>query len=528
MKPKYTTTYVSEPETGEDYETKREMHESLEEEDDRREEPVKRIALLGAKILVGRGENKPQSEDDAKVNALNGDEDEPPLASSNIITPTKPIRKSARVAAVSKNLNMTATRNLVVYGPFDESKVKTLNAFVKEKHVFHTNRNGWVPQARPPYGDCGIYAVKYLECLVMGVAFSEEHLCDSNMEMKRWKLAAEMTRMSCQYKQALPGHASPTFSDRSLSVLCSREAEMKCVHCGNNKMWILRLTDFSSTFSKTNPLRNIAWQALPKYPLTPIQCNKRSASQNKSKKSKTVAREGQENIAVRIVQLEDIMLFKTPQNDRSSCTKFPSKLAKSSKIEDTTGKTTVQGNDGDQDPGKGGHKGEELPFEVEDIDVVKNPPTPVWEEHSDNPEEEKSKKELDDEKAITVSSESHPFARMEKTEKENDEATSSASVTTVQPCKDFEDLIDRTRTLLQNLKSPYVPGTQVKGAVKRYGMNDMLSEPHWVVYGPVAASDVANLHDFIGRELNDESKYILQSIAAAEEVVDRQGKWSYI
>ncbi|KAG2304310.1 hypothetical protein Bca52824_032961 [Brassica carinata] len=336
------------------------------------------------------------------------------------------------------------------------------------------------------------------------------------------------------------------------------------------------------------PLRNIAWQALPKYPLTPIQCNKRRlvAGQKKSKKSKTVAREGQENIAVRcekceyiakaeeqkesheeqliikrrktpeeqfeqlikkvefwekkyessvlsvfeyvgditmdglasrIVQLEDIMLFKTPQNDRSSCTKLPSKLAKSSVChffiklmarqgsKDTTGKTTIQGNDEDQDPGKGGHKEEELPFEVEYIDVVKNPPQPVGEEHPDNPEEEKSKKEPDDETAITVSSESHPFARMEKTEKENDEATSSASVTTVQPCKDFEDLvierrrmclqylalhpppkIDRTRTLSQNIKTPYV--------------HDMLSEPHWVVYGPVAASDVANLHDFIGRE----------------------------
>ncbi|KAL0796202.1 hypothetical protein Bca101_067579 [Brassica carinata] len=155
MKPKYTTTYVSEPETGEDCETRRETHESLEEEDDRREEPVKRIVLLGAEIIIGRGEKQPQSEDDAKVKALNGDEDEPPFASPNIITPTKPIRKSARVSAVSKNLNMTATRNLVVYGPVDEAKFKALNAFIKEK-----------------------------------------------------------TLMSCQYKQALPGHASPTFSDR--------------------------------------------------------------------------------------------------------------------------------------------------------------------------------------------------------------------------------------------------------------------------------------------------------------------------
>ncbi|KAL0696129.1 hypothetical protein Bca4012_063309 [Brassica carinata] len=711
MKPKYTTTYVSEPETGEDCETRRETHESLEEEDDRREEPVKRIVLLGAEILVGRGENQPQSADDAKVKALNGDEDEPPFASSNIITPTKPIRKSARVSAVSKNLNMTATRNLVVYGPVDEAKVKALNAFVKENLTC---------------GDCGIYAVKYVECLVMGVAFSEEHLCDSNMDMMKWKLAAEMTLMSCQYKQALPGHASPTFSDRSrrstpsdediialcqssdvciswtrknkirlcylailtggLLVLDQRQAIppakanlimdletfeqypwgrvvfVELVHqvkeatecrimensyvckgfvkvlqitvtsmCPRSRHEVCPLWEQKDVDPKIDrlfeyilqdkPLRNIAWQALPKYPLTPIQCNKRRlvAGQKKSKKSKTVAREGQENIAVRcekceyiakaeeqkesheeqliikrrktpeeqfeqlikkvefwekkyessvlsvfeyvgditmdglasrIVQLEDIMLFKTPQNDRSSCTKLPSKLAKSSVChffiklmarqgsKDTTGKTTIQGNDEDQDPGKGGHKEEELPFEVEYIDVVKNPPQPVGEEHPDNPEEEsaeeeadeerpkvetepskeqhlcllvpkieadeerpkvetesskeqhlcllvpkiesdeerpkvetepskkqhlcllvpkieetsESKKEPDDETAITVSSESHPFARMEKTEKENDEATSSASVTTVQPCKDFEDLvIERRRMCLQYL-----------------------------------------------------------------------------
>ncbi|KAL0876641.1 hypothetical protein Bca101_026346 [Brassica carinata] len=279
------------------------------------------------------------------------------------------------------------------------------------------------------------------------------------------------------------------------------------------------------------PLSTITWQALPKYPLTPIQCNKRRmvAGQKKSKKSKTKLRNKRKAMkssllynggrrkrnglsTSRIAQLEDIMLFKTPQNDRSSCTKLPAKLAKSSKIEDTTGKTEVQGNGGDQDPGNGGHKEEELPFEVEDIDVVKSPPQPI-EETSE------SKKKPDDEKAIIVSSESHPFARMEKTEKENHGATSSASVTSVLPCKDLEDQvvdrrrmrlqyqalhpppkIDRTRTLSQNLKSPYVPGTQVKEALKRYRMNEMLREPYMTVYGPVAESDVANLRDSIGRE----------------------------
>ncbi|KAL0730273.1 hypothetical protein Bca4012_026366 [Brassica carinata] len=49
-----------------------------------------------------------------------------------------------------------------------------------------------VPQSKPPYGDCGIYAVKFLECLVMGVPFADEHLLDSNMMIMRRKLAAEM------------------------------------------------------------------------------------------------------------------------------------------------------------------------------------------------------------------------------------------------------------------------------------------------------------------------------------------------
>ncbi|KAG2311925.1 hypothetical protein Bca52824_023482 [Brassica carinata] len=292
------------------------------------------------------------------------------------------------------------------------------------------------------------------------------------------------------------------------------------------------------------PLSTITWQALPKYPLTPIQCNKQTEEQKESHEEQFIIqrRKTQEERVEQLIkkwnsgkrnmdhqsyqflnliaQLEDIMLFKTPQNDRSSCTKLPAKLAKSSKIEDTTGKTEVQGNGGDQDPGNGGHKEEELPFEVEDIDVVKSPPqphlcllVPKIEETSE------SKKKPDDEKAIIVSSESHPFARMEKTEKENHGATSSASVTSVLPCKDLEDQvvdrrrmrlqyqalhpppkIDRTRTLSQNLKSPYVPGTQVKEALKRYRMNEMLREPYMTVYGPVAESDVANLRDSIGRE----------------------------
>ena len=49
-----------------------------------------------------------------------------------------------------------------------------------------------VPQSKPPHGNCGIYAVKFLECLVMGVPFAYEHLRDSNMSIMRRKLAAEM------------------------------------------------------------------------------------------------------------------------------------------------------------------------------------------------------------------------------------------------------------------------------------------------------------------------------------------------
>ncbi|CAN6846525.1 unnamed protein product [Brassica oleracea] len=48
-----------------------------------------------------------------------------------------------------------------------------------------------------------------------------------------------------------------------------------------------------------NSLSTITWQALSEYPLTPIECNKRRlvASQRKSKKSKKVASNGQDNIA---------------------------------------------------------------------------------------------------------------------------------------------------------------------------------------------------------------------------------------
>lgn len=49
-----------------------------------------------------------------------------------------------------------------------------------------------VPRSEPPYGDCGIYAVKFIECLIMGVKFDSKHLCDDNMANVRMKLASEM------------------------------------------------------------------------------------------------------------------------------------------------------------------------------------------------------------------------------------------------------------------------------------------------------------------------------------------------
>lgn len=49
-----------------------------------------------------------------------------------------------------------------------------------------------VPQGKPINGNCGVYTLKFLECLVMGVAFSDDHLRDSNMMIMRKKLAAEM------------------------------------------------------------------------------------------------------------------------------------------------------------------------------------------------------------------------------------------------------------------------------------------------------------------------------------------------
>ncbi|KAG2311871.1 hypothetical protein Bca52824_023428 [Brassica carinata] len=363
-------TDVREPEIGEDWDTRKRQPVPMEEEVDRVNESAETLALMGSKtFVVGTGDNQLKSLDDAKVQAFTGDEDEPHKASSNIIKPSKPIRKSTRVAALSEKLN---TNYLVVYGPVDKAKVKALNAFVKKKRdstyphgdvlmakdffkkflkpraslsfyeldvplalykqrfsknpdVFISPRfailDAWlgdqskipkgsydyyigkrptiippgkqwgrdvdtlysvllvgkchwvlmaisiryrtikiydsstdvisketikeaampfahmlpyvlyvfsdaevkkvmdaamysiqfvtdgVPQSKPPYGDCGIYAVKFLECLVMGVPFADEHLLDSNMMIMRRKLAAEMydeTRQVFEYMHYIP------------------------------------------------------------------------------------------------------------------------------------------------------------------------------------------------------------------------------------------------------------------------------------------------------------------------------------
>lgn len=53
------------------------------------------------------------------------------------------------------------------------------------------------------------------------------------------------------------------------------------------------IDNFMEFLRQDNSLSTITWQALPEYPLTPIECNKRSlvASQRKSKKAK-ISKEG--------------------------------------------------------------------------------------------------------------------------------------------------------------------------------------------------------------------------------------------
>ncbi|CAN7000701.1 unnamed protein product, partial [Brassica oleracea var. botrytis] len=452
-------TEVGEPEIGEDYDTIKSPHVSMEEEVDRlHEEAVIALGLMSSEtFVVGTRDNQLQSVDDAKALALKGDEDEP------------------------QNTNC-----LVVYGPVDKAKVKALNAFIKEKgdseyppgnaftakaffqkfmkprswlsfidldlplamyrvrfsrnpsdfispriaildtvlqtwwssrpktippgtqwgrdvdtlySVLMVGNNHWVwmvisipdrtikiydsstglipmekitqaaipfarmvpyvsyacsdpevkqvmetamysiqfvtygvPQSKPPYGDCGIYAVKFLECLVMGVAFADEHLCDDNIMIMRRKLAAEMydeTRHLEDVCRPFLRNTSPAYFKEFFSIVnfivLFTSASYSSLFQGNtcfgnfyhkvtcmsprsvdevHPIWehqdedpeINNLLEF---LRQDNSLSTITWQALPEYPLTPIECNKRRrvASQRKSKKPKKVARDRQENIA---------------------------------------------------------------------------------------------------------------------------------------------------------------------------------------------------------------------------------------
>ncbi|KAL0864823.1 hypothetical protein Bca101_043941 [Brassica carinata] len=49
-----------------------------------------------------------------------------------------------------------------------------------------------VPRARSQYGDCGVYALKFLECLMLGVDLKAIHLNDAKMAEVREKLFVEM------------------------------------------------------------------------------------------------------------------------------------------------------------------------------------------------------------------------------------------------------------------------------------------------------------------------------------------------
>ncbi|XP_023634020.1 neurofilament medium polypeptide-like [Capsella rubella] len=79
--------------------------------------------------------------------------------------------------------------------PFARMIPEMLNAIVPPSLRAHSSKMfsfrrrsvSKVPQNRDP-GDCGVYALKYLECLALGVSF--DGLCDSNMQAIWLKMAA--------------------------------------------------------------------------------------------------------------------------------------------------------------------------------------------------------------------------------------------------------------------------------------------------------------------------------------------------
>ena len=50
----------------------------------------------------------------------------------------------------------------------------------------------WGSTSKTPFGDCGVYTLKFLECLMMGVEIKPKFLKDVNMGVVRKNLTAAM------------------------------------------------------------------------------------------------------------------------------------------------------------------------------------------------------------------------------------------------------------------------------------------------------------------------------------------------
>ena len=84
--------------------------------------------------------------------------------------------------------------------PFARMVPYALWLFAEEEHKPSVDRTAFkidciskgVPRAKNPYGDCGVYTLKFLECLMMGVEFKRKFLKDVNMGVVRKNLTAAM------------------------------------------------------------------------------------------------------------------------------------------------------------------------------------------------------------------------------------------------------------------------------------------------------------------------------------------------
>ncbi|KAG2328362.1 hypothetical protein Bca52824_011090 [Brassica carinata] len=366
-----------EPTVCEDCDTRKSQRLSKEEEEeDIVNESAKTLALMGSKTLVvGTGDNQLKSLDNAKVQPLTGNEDEPYKASSNIITPSKPIRKSARVAALGDS----------TYPPGDVLMAKY---FFKR---FHKPR-GW------------------LSFTELDVPLEMYRLRSNGLCLLRFKGENGKLPLGNILQNAKVTYMCPRIMNEVHPVWEHQDDDPEI----DNLLEFLR---------QEKSLSTITWQALPEYPLTPIKCNKRRrvASQRKSKKSKKLASREQENVgdggensgdiaenkdqvesdddegkyfiqrrqsvrhlfqelterveaveklinsgpvsenfqsptgitmdnlASRVTKLEEIYQVKIPEHDRFSNTKLPAKPAIPEKLEGSIGETTTQGIGGPQD-----------------------------------------------------------------------------------------------------------------------------------------------------------------------------------